>query len=118
MYEISSVLRRISSHFPICDTSDIRCAANENVQIIAVFRPFFTATRRVIVASKIGDLEVNLSIKLHIIYIDQLVVPAIFNYSIGAKDVDRIQMTRFGGGYWSRGRTGTLLDPGSIRALR
>ena len=59
-------------------------------KIIAVVRPFFAATRRVTVASKIRDLEVNLRIKLHISYIDQLVVPAIFNYLIGAKNVDRI----------------------------
>ena len=89
MYEISCFLRRISSHFPICDTSDIRCVAYENVQIIAVVRPFFTATRRVTAASKIRDREVNLRIKLHISYIDQLVVPAIFNYLIGAKNMDR-----------------------------
>ena len=60
------------------------------MQIIAVVRPFFAATRRVTVASKIRDWEVNLRIKLHISYIDQLVVPAIFNYLIGAKNVDRI----------------------------
>ena len=36
LYEISSFLRRTSSHFPICDSSDIRCVANESVQIIAV----------------------------------------------------------------------------------
>ena len=55
-----------------------------------VFRPFFAAARRVTVASKIKDREANLRIKLHISYIDQLVVLAIFNYSIGAKNVDRI----------------------------
>ena len=59
------------------------------MKIIAVFRPFFTAIRRVTVASKIGDREVNLRMKFHISYIDQLVVPAIFNYLIGAKNVDR-----------------------------
>ena len=90
MHKISGFLRRIKSHFPICDTSDIRCVACENVQIIAVVRPFFAATRGVTVASKIRDWEVNLRIKLHISYIDQLVVPAIFNYLIGAKNVDRI----------------------------
>ena len=100
MYEINRFLRRISSHFPICDTSDIRpicdtgdirCVASGNVQIIAGFHPFLTATRRVTVASKIRDREANLRIKLHISYIDQLVVPAIFNYLIGAKNVDRVE---------------------------
>ena len=84
MHKISGFLRRIKSHFPICDTSDIRCVAYENVQIIAV-RPFFAATRRVTVASKIRDREVNLHIKLHISCIDGLMVPEIFNYLIGAK---------------------------------
>ena len=100
MYETNRFLRRVSSHFPICDTSDIRpvsdtgdirCAANEDVQIIAGFHPFLTATRRVTVASKIRDWEANLRIKLHISYIDQLGVPAIFNYLIGAKNVDRVE---------------------------
>ena len=66
--------------------SDIRCVVNENMQIIAGFRPFFIATRRVTVASKIKDREVNPRIKLHISYIDQLVVLAIFSYLIGAKN--------------------------------
>ena len=60
------------------------------MKIIAVVRPIFTATRRVTVTSKIRDREVNLRIKLHTPYIDQLVVPAIFNYLIGAKNVDSI----------------------------
>ena len=90
MDEISCFLRRMSSHLPICDTSDIRCVAYENVQIIAAIRPLFTATRRVTAASKIRDWEVNLLIKLHISYIDQFVVLAIFNYLIGAKNVDSI----------------------------
>ena len=64
--------------------------AYENVQIIAVVGPFFAATRRVTVAPKTRDWEVNLHIKLHISYIDQLVMPVIFNYLIGAKNVDRI----------------------------
>ena len=89
MYEISSFLRRISSHLPICDTSDIRCVAYENVKLTAVVRPMFTAIRRVTVTSKIRDREVNLRIKLYISYIDQLIVPGIFNYSIRAKNVDR-----------------------------
>ena len=79
MHKIIGFLRRITSHFPICDTSDIRCVAYENVKIIAVVRPMFIATRRVTATLKIRDLEVNLRIKLHISYIDQLVVPAIFN---------------------------------------
>ena len=87
MYEISCFLRRISSLLPICD---IRCVAYENVKIIAVVRPMFIATRKVTVTPKIRDREVNLRIKLHISYIDRLVVPAIFNYLIGAKYVDSI----------------------------
>ena len=65
---------------------------NENIQIIVVFHPFFTVTRRVTVASKIKDREVNLRIKLQISYIDQLMVPAIFSYLIGAKNVDRTEL--------------------------
>ena len=72
-------MRRISSHLLIYDTSDIRCVAYGNMKIIPVVRPMFTATRRVTVTSKIRDREVNLHIKLHVSYIDQLVVPAIFN---------------------------------------
>ena len=80
----------MSSHIPVCDTSDIRCVAYENVKIIAVVRPMFTATRRVAVTSNIRDREVNLRTELHISYIGQLVVPAIFNYLIGAKNVDSV----------------------------
>ena len=90
MYEISNFLRRILSHLPICDSRDIRCVAYENVKIIAIVRVMFTATRRVTVTSKIRDREVNLRIKLHISKIDQLVAPTIFNYLIGAKNVDSI----------------------------
>ena len=85
-------LRRISSYSPVCDTSDIRCVVNENVQIIAVFRPFYTATRRVTVASETKDRKVGLRVKLQISYIDQLVVLTIFNYLIGAKDVEHIRL--------------------------
>ena len=46
--------------------SDIRCVVNENMQRITGFRPFFIASRRVTVASKIKDREVNPRIKLHI----------------------------------------------------
>ena len=88
MYETSCFLCRILTHLPICDTSDIRCVVYENVKIIAVVRPMFTATRRVTVTSKIRGRKVNLRIELHISCIDQLVVPAIFNYLIGAKNVD------------------------------
>ena len=80
----------MSSHIPICGTRDIRCVAYENVKIIAVVRPMFTATPRVTVTSKIKDREVNLRIKLHISYIDQPVVLAIFNYLIGAKNVEAL----------------------------
>ena len=79
MYEICNILRRIPSCSPVCDLCDISCVVNENMHIIMVFRQFFTATQKVMVASKIKDLEVNLRIKLHISYIDQLVVPAIFS---------------------------------------
>ena len=90
MYEICYFLRRIPSHLPIRDTSDIRCVAYENVKIIVVVRPMFTATRKVTITSKIRDYEVNLRIKLHISYIDQVVVPGIFSCLIGAKNVDSI----------------------------
>ena len=59
--------------------SDIRFIVNENMQIIAVFRPFFTAIRRVAVVSNKEDREVNLRVKLHVSYIDQLEMPAIFS---------------------------------------
>ena len=48
------------------------------------------APQRVTVTSKTRDREVNIRIILHISYIDQLVVPAKFNFLIGAKNVDRI----------------------------
>ena len=40
------------------------------------------------VALKIGDWEANLRIGLHISYTYQFVVPPIFKYLIGAKDVE------------------------------
>ena len=63
VYEICNFLRRISSRSPNCDTRDIRCVANENVQKIAFFRRFFTAMRWKTVTPAIGDREVNLHIK-------------------------------------------------------
>ena len=92
MYEIYNFLSGISSCSPICDISDIRCIVNENMQRIAFFCLCFTATRKVTIASKIRDREVNLRINLHISYIDQLMVPAILNYLIGAKNVDRMKL--------------------------
>ena len=88
MYEICNFVRRISSRSPIWDTSDICCVANESVQKCAFFRRSLTTTRRVTVASQIGDREANLRIELHISYTDQFVVPPIFKYLIGAKDVE------------------------------
>ena len=85
MYETCNFLRRISSHSPFCDMSDIRCVANVNVPGAVFFRRFFTATWWGTMASKIGDGELNLRIKLHISYIEQSVVPLIFKYLIGAK---------------------------------
>ena len=58
------------------------------MQKCAFFRRFFTTTQQVTVASQIGDLKVNLCIELYILYIDQFVVPPIFKYLIGAKDVE------------------------------
>ena len=44
------------------------------------------------VTSTIRDREVNQQLKLHISYMDQPVVPAIFNYLIVAKNVDRTEL--------------------------
>lgn len=90
MFEVCNHLRRISSFSTLCDISDIRCVVNENMQVIAVFHPFFTATRRVTVASKMRDREVYIRIKLHISYKDKSVLRAIFIYFIGAKNGGRI----------------------------
>ena len=58
------------------------------MQKCAFFRRFFTTTQQVTVAPQIGDREANLRIELHISYTDQFVVPPIFKYLIGAKDVE------------------------------
>ena len=47
------------------------------------------------VPSKIGDEEVNLGRKLRVSYIGQLVVPQIFKYLIGVKDVEVRLACRF-----------------------
>ena len=47
------------------------------------------------VPSKIGDGELNLGRKLRVSYIDQLVLPQIFKYLIGAKDVEVRLACRF-----------------------
>ena len=47
------------------------------------------------VPSKIGDGKLNLGRKLRVSYIGQLVVPQIFKYSIGAKDVEVRLACRF-----------------------
>ena len=88
MYEIGNFLRRISSRYPICEEGDIRFVTNGNVQIIAFFRRFFTATRWVAVAPKFGDRDELLRKKLHILYIDQSTLPRIFKYLIGVKVVE------------------------------
>ena len=85
MYGICNFLRGISSCSPICETSDNRCVANENVQGIAFFCRFFAAVRWVAAASGVGYQEVNLRIKLYFSWLDQFVI---FNYLIGAKDVE------------------------------
>ena len=88
MYEMCNFLGRSSSRYLICDTSDICYVTNKNVQIIAFFRRFFTVTRCVTVASKIGDRDEILRKKLHISYIDQFMLPSIFIYLFGAKDAE------------------------------
>ena len=63
-------MRKISSRSPICDAINTRSVASENVQKIAVLRTFWLATKRVLIASKIGEREVifHIEIELFCIY--------------------------------------------------
>ena len=49
---------------------------------------FSFAIQRISLISQTGEQNEILRKKLHISYVDQFVVPPIFNYLIGAKDVD------------------------------
>ena len=53
-----------------------------------MFYTFSLATQRISLISQTGERYKVLHKKLHISYIDQFVVPPIFNYLIGAKDVE------------------------------
>ena len=59
-------MRRITSFSPICDTTNARRVAGENVRQIAVFHTFSSATQRALVVSQIGEKEVILRIEMQL----------------------------------------------------
>ena len=73
------------------DTLTHRVAV-KNRQKNGMFRTFSFATQRISLVSQIGEQDSILRKKLHISYTDQFVVPPIFNYLIGAKDVEHIRL--------------------------
>ena len=62
-------MRKITSRSPICDAINTRCVASENVQKIAVFRTFWLATKRVLIASQNGECEVIFRIEIELLCI-------------------------------------------------
>ena len=83
MHEKCNFMRRFTPRFPIFDTSVTHRVAVKNRQKNAIFCTFPFATQRISPVPQIGEDEI-LHKKSHISYIDQFVVPPIFEYSIGA----------------------------------
>ena len=77
-------MRKITSCFPICDTTYTRHVMDENVRIIVVCHTFSSATRRVLVVSKIGRKEVILRIEMQHFRIHHFVVAEISIYLIAS----------------------------------
>ena len=88
MYEICNFVRRISSRSPIWDTSDICCVANESVQKAHFFADSSQRHENSCIANRRSGGESTHRIAYFISYTDQFVVPPIFKYLIGAKDVE------------------------------
>ena len=59
-------MRKITSCSPICDAIITRCVASENVQKIAVLSTFWLATKRVLIASQIGEREVIFRVEIEL----------------------------------------------------
>ena len=57
-------MRKITTCSPICDTTNTRRVADENVRKMALFHTFLSATRRVLVVSQIREKEVILRIEI------------------------------------------------------
>ena len=77
-------MRRITSFLPICDTTNTRHVADENVRKTAIFRSFSYATLRVLVLSQIGREEVILRIEMQLFRIHHFVVAEISIYLIAS----------------------------------
>ena len=75
-------MRRITSFSLICDTTNTRRVADENVGKRAMFRTFSPETRRVLVVSHIGAKEVILRIEMQLLRIHHFVQPSIAEYLI------------------------------------
>ena len=59
-------MRKITSRSPICDAINTRCVASDNEQKIAVLSTFWLATKRVLIASRIGEREVIFRVKIEL----------------------------------------------------
>ena len=59
-------MRKITSRSLICDAINTRCVASENVQKIAVLSTFWLATKRVLIASEIGEWEVIFRVEIEL----------------------------------------------------
>ena len=65
-------MRKITSHSPICDAINTRCVVSKNVRKTAIFRMFWLATQRVLIASQIGEREVIFRIGIELFCIHHI----------------------------------------------
>ena len=88
MYEICNFMRGFTSRSFIFDATVTLRVAMKNGRNPAIICMFLFTTQRISLISEIAEQDEILCKKLHISYIDQFVVPPLFNGLIRAKDVD------------------------------
>ena len=88
MYEICYFMRRFTSRSPIAGVTVSHRIAVKNLRKNAIFCTFSFATQRISLVSQFGERDEILGKKMHISYTDQFVVPPIFKYLVGAKNVE------------------------------
>ena len=83
-----NVMRRFIFQPFIFDATVILCIAVKTGQKAAIICTFSFVTQGISLISQTREQHEILCKRLHISYIDQFVSPPIFNYLIGANDVD------------------------------
>jgi len=89
---LCSVSCSFTSHFQICDATNMRWVAIEIPHMSLKICPYFTATQRVSVGSQICKRDVIAQLKLHNLQIDHVTIRSELKYLIVAKAVGTVKL--------------------------